>query len=794
MADDALPSRRGIGFRGRIVLGFVLLLIGVQVSTLAIVGMAGNRAVREQLGDQLRVSERVWAQLADASAQRLHESAAVLAGDFAFRAAVATGDRSTAQTALLNHSLRIDADVALLLAPDGQVQVSIGPEDDWQVAAAMASLLVDADAARDGQSTGVALLDTQPFLMAVVPVLAPRRVAWAAIGVHYGEALARRYRAIIGMEVAFVECDGEHVRVLASTLPDAQTLALRTSREVGRAMDGGDLDLVLEGRHYATHAFHAAALSGRQVQVMLLADLDEALAPYNALRSQILWLAGLAALLAFVSAVLLGQGIARPVARLADAARRIGAGDYAKALPVRGRDELADLSRAFNAMQREIGQREARIRFQSTHDELTGLPNRSHALGVLARKIERAREHGRDCAVLILDIARFKEINDTLGHAYGDAVLRVVAERLRGAVRGDDLLARLGGDEFLVLLDAAGHEVASERAGALARLLETPFRLEGGDVELEAHVGVAVFPDHADDAATLLRRADIAKDEAKQQHLRVLAYRAGDDEHHLRQVRLMGLLRHALELHEFRLVFQPKLHLATRRVAHVEALLRWSTPSYGEVSPDEFIPLAERSGLIRAITRHVIDAALRQARPWIEAGLVEGVAVNLSPMDLVDPGLPAHVGDLLRAHGVAPASLVLEVTEHTVMRDVEAARDTMHALRAQGVRLSIDDFGTGHSSLAQLRGLPVDEIKIDKSFVADLGAGSGDSVIVRSAIEIGHNMGLTVVAEGVETPENLAILEASGCDMVQGYLFSPPLAPAALVEWCTRRRARAVEI
>lgn len=791
MADDGLLPRRGLGFRGRIVLGFLLLLVGTQVATLGIVGVAAERAVREQLGDQLKVSERVWAQLAAASAERLQESVSVLANDFAFRAAVATQDKPTAEVALLNHGMRIDADVALLLTPDGEVQVAIGPEDDVDSARAMAPLLAEAEA--NGRATGVALLDARPFLLAVVPVMAPRRVAWAAFGLHYGEALARRYRGIIGMDVVFVEGDGDHVRVLASTLPDAQTAALRDSREATRAVAGADIDLALDGRHYAAHAFSAAMMSGRQVQVMLLADLDEALAPYHRLRDQILWLAGLAVLVAAALAVLVGQGIARPVRRLADAARRIGAGDYAQALPVRGRDELADLARAFNAMQREIGQREARIRFQATHDDLTGLPSRGHALGVLASKIERARQYGRNCAVLILDLDRFKEINDSLGHAYGDAVLVLVAERLRAAVRGDDLLARLGGDEFLVLLDDADAEAACDRARQLAQVLETPFRLENTQVGLEASIGVAVYPGHADDAATLLRRADIAMYEAKQQHLRVLVYRAGDDEHHLRQVGLMGLLRHALELQQFRLVFQPKIDLASRRVVHVEALLRWTTPEYGDVTPDEFIPLAERSGMIRAITRHVVDDALRQAAPWIAGGLIEGIAVNLSPMDLVDDDLPDYVAQRLQAHCVPPERLVLEVTEHTVMRDLEAARGTMHRLRAQGVRLSIDDFGTGHSSLAQLRSLPVDEIKIDKSFVAELGDGSGDVVIVRSAIEIGHNMGLKVIAEGVETPASLAILEALDCDMVQGYLFSRPLPADAFVDWCTRHQRERIE-
>ncbi|MDR6992289.1 EAL domain-containing protein [Luteimonas sp. 3794] len=791
MADDTLLPRRGLGFRGRIVLGFLLLLVGTQIATLAIVGVAAERAVREQLGDQLKVSERVWAQLSATSAERLQESVTGLASDFAFRAAAATQDQPTVEIALLNHGMRIDADVALLLAPGGAVRVSIGPEDDPDTERAMAPLLAEAEA--HGAATGVALLDARPFLLAVVPVMAPRRVAWVAMGLHYGEALARRYRGIIGMDVAFVEDDGDHVRVLASTLPEAQTAALRLSREAAHAIAGADIDLALDGRHYAAHAFGAALVSGRQVQVMLLADLDEALAPYHRLRDQILWLAGLAVLIATALAVLVGQGIARPVQRLADAARRIGAGEYARPLPVRGRDELADLARAFNAMQREIGEREARIRFQATHDELTGLPSRGHALGVLKRKIERARQHDRNCAVLILDLDRFKEINDSLGHAYGDAVLVGVAERLRAAVRGEDLLARLGGDEFLVLLDDADAEAACERARQLAQVLETPFRLQNTQVGLDASIGVAVYPAHAGDAATLLRRADIAMYEAKQQHVRVLVYRAGDDEHHLRQVGLMGVLRHALELQQFRLLFQPKIDLPSRRVVHVEALLRWNSPQYGDVSPDEFIPLAERSGMIRAITRHVIDEALRQAAPWIADGLIEGVAVNLSPMDLVDGDLTDYVAQRLRAHDVPSRSLVLEVTEHTVMRDLEVARANMQRLRGQGVRLSIDDFGTGHSSLAQLRSLPVDEIKIDKSFVADLGNGNDDAVIVRSAIEIGHNMGLKVVAEGVEGPVSLAILESLGCDMAQGYLISRPLPADTFVAWCMRYQPGTVE-
>jgi EAL domain-containing protein (putative c-di-GMP-specific phosphodiesterase class I) len=276
--------------------------------------------------------------------------------------------------------------------------------------------------------------------------------------------------------------------------------------------------------------------------------------------------------------------------------------------------------------------------------------------------------------------------------------------------------------------------------------------------------------------------------EAKQAHARVTRYETGHDEIHLRQIRLISDLRLALEHNELQLAFQPKIDLASGRVAHVEALLRWRHPELGAIAPDEFIPLAERSGLIGDITSFVLEQGLRQAAAWHEDGIVVGLAVNLSALDLIDTQLPETVATLLQRYGFPASDLILEITESTVMRDVQAALATMHQLRALGVKLSIDDFGTGHSSLAQLRSLPVSEIKIDKSFIAGLGTDGDDSVIVRSAIEIGHNMGLSVIAEGVEKQSCLDILRELHCDMVQGYLYTAPLPAVDFVEWHDRFR------
>lgn len=782
----ALTKRTGLSFRVRLIAAFIALLAAVLLSTLVIVDVTAERSVRQQLSERLQVSERVWAQLLDANAERLLESVSLLAKDFAFREAVATADGPTAQSALLNHAQRIRTDLALLLEPDGTLRNRSEIYRAVDMHTVFEPLLKRAE--QDGESSDVILLDGQPYLVALVPVLAPRRIAWVAMGVLYGETLAKQYKALVGLDVAFVDRQDTALSVRSSTLPSAQREAIATSP---LSMPDVRPEVTLAGVRYAVREFNAADITQGKTRVMLLAGLDEALEPAHQLMKQIILLTALAATVALIFAVMVGRGISRPVTRLAWAARRIGEGDYSP-LPVYGDNEFADLAAAFNTMQAGIAQREERILHQARHDALTNLPNRSHALDRLERAINDARRKGGSCAVLMLDLNRFKEVNDTLGHAFGDEVLKVVAQRLRHVVRGDDFLARLGGDEFLVVLEGANQAVARDRADKLVACLDDPVAPGKADVLLNASAGVAVFPEHAEDAATLLRRADVAMYEAKQVHGGVAIYELGQDEHHMRQVALMGELRLAHDRNQLSLAFQPKIDLSSGRVAHVEALLRWVHPQWGNVSPDEFIPLAERSGIISTITRYVVDEALKQANAWIQKGLIEGIAINLSPIDLLDKELPRYVREKLLVHGVKAECLMLEVTESTVMRDVAASLNTMHDLRNFGVRLSIDDFGTGHSSLAHLRRLPVDEIKIDKSFILGLSSGNEDTTIIRSAVEIGHNIGLSVIAEGVEDALTLKVLQSLKCDMAQGYLFSRPLPADELVHWCETYNQRNV--
>lgn len=769
-------------FQTRVIALMIGVVAAAQLATFGVVTVATNRAVDARLQQELEVGRRVWAQVQDNRAEQLLASASVLADDFGFRAAVAGGDGPTMRSALDNHATRIAADAAWLLDRDGA----------WAAAAHGATSPPDAVLDRlmaQARGEGVALqtvpVDDALYLMVVVPVLAPERVGWLVVGRAYDDALATHVRNLTGLEALFVTRDAGQARVHAASLP----VAGRASFVEGWTQRGDTpRPLSLGDDHYLSAALPLAG--GGDADVVLLDSHDRALAPYRSLRGRILLLSGLAALLAVAVAIALGRGVSRPVARLADAARRIQAGDYSQTPAASGSGEIADLAGAFGRMQADIAAREDRIRHQARHDSLTGLPNRAHAYD----RLQAAIDAHRDVAVLILDVDRFKEINDTLGHDFGDQVLQQVAQRLRACLDEAHMVARLGGDEFMVVLTDAPAEAACAQARTLWECLKQPLDLPSTRVSVEGSIGVACHPAHGSDPDTLLRRADIALYDAKHAHSGIALYQTGRDESHLRQLQLMGDLRVAIAGDQLDLKFQPKLDAATARIRHVEALLRWQHPSLGPIGPDEFIPLAERSGFIHELTRFVLDRALAVNAAWRREGLELGLAVNLSAMDLMDADLPGYIQQRLQAHDIPPGALILEVTESALMQDIEYALRMLVQLKACGVRLAIDDFGTGYSSLAQLKRMPVDELKIDKSFIMQLVEDSDDAVIVRSTIELGHNMGLSVIAEGVENCGALALLRRYHCDMVQGYLFSAPLPSAELLAWCREHDARVGDV
>ena len=438
---------------------------------------------------------------------------------------------------------------------------------------------------------------------------------------------------------------------------------------------------------------------------------------------------------------------------------------------------------------RQLDIERTRAMHDSLHDALTGLPNRLLLADRFDQALLATKRHDDATGLLLVDLDRFKEVNDTFGHHHGDGLLTQIGPRLRSGLREVDTIARLGGDEFAVLLpDVTNLAAAVEVARKLLLALAAPFTVEGVALDIEASIGVVLSGEHGDDPTTLLQRADIAMYAAKAQNLGVCVYNAELNGHSPAKLALLGELRRALELDQLLLHYQPKVSINTGEVVGAEALVRWQHPDRGLVFPDAFISVAEHTGLIKPLTTYVLDAALTQAKTWLDAGQPLMVSVNLSARNLLDEGLPNEVAGLLASTGVPAELLELEVTESAIMTEPVRAQRLLEALAALGVRLSIDDFGAGYTSLGQLKHLPVTELKIDKSFVMTMTEDTSNSLIVHSVVDLGHNLGLTIVAEGVESAAALALLGDYDCDIAQGYHLSRPIPIAAFDCWYAARR------
>ena len=416
------------------------------------------------------------------------------------------------------------------------------------------------------------------------------------------------------------------------------------------------------------------------------------------------------------------------------------------------------------------------LRRQSLHDALTGLPNRTYLTERLRNAIRASNRSGEPLSLLVMDLNQFRDVNDALGHDHGDRLLVEVSRRLQRVLRDADTIAYLGGDEFAVLLTADGDaEGATKAATTIQASLEQPFELGGIDVQTSASIGISRYPDHGRDAEALNRAADVAMFQAKQTANGATTYSPDSDRSSVRRLALLGELRRAITEDELELHFQPCLDLRTGGVRSVEALVRWRHPDHGLIPPIEFIELAEISGLIGDLTRWVLTRGVAQAREWADQGLETKVAVNLSVRNLGDPDLVPWLEALLHRDGLDARLLKLEVTESELMEDPATAMGVLEQLRELGTTVSIDDFGTGYSSLAYLKHLPVDELKIDRSFVGSMLASDDDLAIVRSTVDLAHNLGLDTVAEGVEDGPTLKRLAELGCDRAQGYFIARPL-------------------
>jgi diguanylate cyclase (GGDEF)-like protein len=766
-----------MGFRLRLALFLVAMLVGVQVLTWALVYEATRRAVIEQGERQLSTAAAAFLRQLDDIARRMSDSVQVLSLDYPLRAAVAERDRGTVLSALRNHGRRVGAERMLLVALDGRVEAdTLDAGGSTGEAFPFPDLL---QAARDGSATAVVAIGSRAWWMVVVPVYAPQPIALIAAGMPLDDRLLARVQALSALphhaELVAAAEDGGWTP-LASSAPGVQ---------LAPALLGGSAALPASARLVEVdgHEFVAvvrrveSAGGGRPIAAVLAYSLDAALAPLREVATR--WLLLLAGGLAvgLLGALWIARGVARPVEALAAAARRVEAGDYSPPPAPRRRDELAQLATAFARMADAIAEREQRIRFQAEHDGVTGLPNRAAAEALLQRDLARAPT--QPAALLMIGLARMPEVVKTVGHAIADRMMRASAARL-GQLAEPRLLARAADSQLLLWMPGADRTEAIALALRVVEALGEPYREADFSAEPAPAVGIVLAPAHGAEASALLQHADVALFAAQRRIDPVVVYDPATDPHRPERLALMAELRDALEHGGLSLHYQPKLAIASRRITGAEALVRWDHPRRGVIAPDEFVRLAEETGNIQRLTRWALAAGIAQARQWLLEGRDLRLAINLSARDLEDATLPRRLAQLLALHDVPATRIVLEITESAVMGEGETVAQVLGQIAGQGVAIAVDDFGVGQSSLAYLRRLPVQELKIDRSFITGLGSDPENRTIVRSIVDLGHRLGYSVTSEGVESATDLHYLASIGCDHAQGFFIARPMEAAAL--------------
>ncbi len=760
----------------------LLLLLLVQAAGFLVVRASIERNARAQIAVGLDADERVWRRLIGQNAERLQQASALLAADYGFRSAVNSGDAETIASVLYNHGGRIGAAVAALLDTEMQLVVSSAADassDSRSTLLGVLPLLT-----RQPGRSQIAIVAGVPYQFVMVPMRAPLVIGWVLMGFPVGQALAAEMHQLQSIDVAIVVRGPDGQRsVPVSTLPevDRQRLAgLAGDDEV--QMDGGPLLI----RRVPLESANGETL------VLLMRSLDGVLAPYRHLQVLLgaITLAGVA--LFAVGFALMARRVAAPLRAVTEATQRISRGNYAEPIEHTHRtDEIGRLARSFDRMRLGIAAQQDEIRQLADTDRLTGVPNRERFRRLLMEAMEHGGRSGEPLSVITLDLDRFQQVNDVLGYALGDRLLQAVVARIAAHLRTErELVARLGGNEFAVLLPGADEASARDTAQRITRAFESPLVFDDQMVDLSAGIGIACWPGPADDADTLLSHAEIAMYAAKRRLHGAQIYDPSMESSSAAALSLLSELRHAVEAGELRLFLQPKLRLDSQAGCGAEALVRWQHPVRGLVPPMQFIPFAEQTGFVRQLTLWIFEQAARYlARPQVR-GLGLRISVNLSTRDLMDTDLSTRLGTLMARHGVESGDFCLEITESAIMDDPGRAEAMLNRLSAQGFKLSIDDFGTGYSSLAYLKRLPVDELKIDKSFVMGMAVDAGDAQIVRSTIDLAHNLGLSVVAEGVESAAILEQLRGLRCDEAQGYHIGRPMPADDFLAWHTAAAAR----
>jgi diguanylate cyclase (GGDEF)-like protein len=766
-----------LSFRTRLVLSLGVTIAAVQLFNAGAQFQVVQRSVVQRTGMELVRAITIFETQLVEQSDRLGDAARILSLDYALREAIATDDMATATSALRNYSQRLGGARMLLVSRNGRVTIDSAGRLINQTFAFPALL----KAAARQPSAGIAVLDQGPVQLAAVPVLAPVAVGWVVAATPLAEGEAMRLQALspVRLDVSFLWKTDSGLAVAGSTISvDRQTGLSDTVSRLIENQPGQIDDWIPAVQVQST----IPVLDGSANVILLLRHgLDDALEAYDPLIYTLFGviLAGL--LVGVGGGVLLARLVAKPLAALARAAGQIEQGQYDRLdlKTASGDDEIARTIAAFRNMAGAVADREREIRHQASHDATTGLINLLELERVLEQRISASSAEGSPLTLIRIVIGRLPEIRNTLGHAVADRLICSIADLIIREAGSDAVVARAGDAAFALVLSMT-EDAALIVGDMLVSLFDTPVPVGDITIDVQARAGIAVSSTTASTARELIRQSDVAVYLAQTSDTKVRPYRREQDPHRAEDLSLMGELRVGIERGEFMLRYQPKVDLRSGEVVGVEALVRWTHPRHGFLPPDRFIPLAEETGSIRWLTRWAIQTAVAQQALWASQNLSVDVAVNVSARDLADPELPALLADILSQRQPGMGMITIEVTESSVMRDLDAGLAVLHRLSAAGARISVDDFGTGHSSLAYLQRLPVNELKIDRSFIRTLASSETDQTVVRTVINLGHALGLKVVAEGIEDPVVYALLAEWGCDLAQGYFMARPLPPTEL--------------
>lgn len=759
------------------ILGLLFATVFVtSAAILAIFWTNTSSYTQSQVSANLTVATDSFKQLLFSREDQLITSAELLTSDYGFKQAVASRDMATIGSVLYNHGDRVKADLMFLTDLAGTLVASTNVR--LRVREPFPHPELIEAAAREGGALSFVRVGDDLYQIVVVTVNAPTPIAFTGVGFRLDQDVANELKALANVEVTFVINGQTNVKTITTLGSEATARIAMGSGDELRGL------MALAPTAESSYVTSSVELEGAEQNLgsaYLSVDTSPYIEEFISLRTEIL----LISLIAIIVSVLLATGFSRnmsqPLAELARIASRIARGEYlSNKAPRRGAEEIQSLFSAVEQMGEDIQRREARITYQAEHDQLTELLNRN----TFTEKLDAKLDSRVSMVLACLNIRQFKVINDSFGHEVGDKTLKVIANRLM-ETHYDDLVGRFGGDEFILAAPIPKGQTADSVVGGLIERLQQPIVISELELSVSFACGYVVYPDDGDNGAALLRRATIALDKARDEQKILRPYGEGEDESHRRSLKLVRDLRTALSNDDGQLfmVYQPKLHLATGRVDKAEALIRWIHPDDGFISPEVFIALAENSSLIKDLTDWVVLQVVRDRARLKSHSPDLQIAINVSAQDLERVDLLSKTLALLQENGLDERCLCFEMTERDMMQDADKVITLMNRFREAGFDLSIDDYGIGQSSLSKLKLMPVNEVKIDKLFVTHIDESKEDRAIAQSTINLGHEFGFRIIAEGVESAKATDVLDALGCDYIQGYHLCRPIKCDELISW-----------